>query len=494
MRISSLFNLQVSQHELDFVDVDLDEDCPLYIDPFLIANSNSQWTIQVDKIIKSFFNEFKVAMFERDYDKAMELFLYMSEPKENCLGVSKKGTTNGRGVGRLNTQKILDKIIESNAIEDKLVNNIEDLVIFVEDIDRDKLSDMVTNIIRKKLTEYTKIQCALWRIPTLRGETLPYWDAIDRQWVNSDDDLLVVAGREILLIPKSIVSPLKIYEISKYKWNFVVEQERAFHLERRSSLVKYKTLKNGSIKYYLPKKDVDEDICLKISRGDYLNTKEYIRQYTQRYPELFSQFIDKCKRTVKPLTSSSIASYVVDYDIDMVIDNLIEKLRHIPTGREYASEFHHYIRSLLEMIWYPYLINPIIEKEIHDGRKRIDIVMDNNAKDGFFFNLHSITKIFCPYIYIECKNYGKDVTNPEIDQLSGRFSSNRGQFGVLICRGLKNANLFNQRCKDTYADERGLVICLTDEDIIGILEAIKREEYDKIWIMLENRKRDIVLG
>jgi len=93
-------------------------------------------------------------MINKDYNKAGQLFLFMSEPKENCLGVSKKGTTNGRGVGKLNTQKILNRIIESNAVENGLVNNIEDIIIFVEDIDRDKLSDMVTNIIRKKVSAH----------------------------------------------------------------------------------------------------------------------------------------------------------------------------------------------------------------------------------------------------------------------------------------------------------------------------------------------------
>ena len=67
MRVSEIFGLSLSPYELDFVDVDIDEDCPLFIDPFLIANLNSQWAIQTDKVIKSFFNEFKNAMILKDY-------------------------------------------------------------------------------------------------------------------------------------------------------------------------------------------------------------------------------------------------------------------------------------------------------------------------------------------------------------------------------------------------------------------------------------------
>ena len=56
MRISEKLGLSMSPYEMDFLDVDIEKDSELYIDPFLIANSNSQWAIQTDLVIKSFFN------------------------------------------------------------------------------------------------------------------------------------------------------------------------------------------------------------------------------------------------------------------------------------------------------------------------------------------------------------------------------------------------------------------------------------------------------
>lgn len=494
MKISEVFGLSLSPYELDFVDVDIDEDCPLFVDPFLISNINSQWAIQTDKVIKSFFNEFKNAMILKDYDKAKSLFLFMSEPKENCLGISKKGTMNGRGVGELNTQKIVNKIIESNAIEQNLVNNIEDISIFVEDIDKDKISDMVTNIIRKKLIDYTNKQCDMWNIELTKAKTLPYWNPVAREWQTSDEQLLVIEDREILLIPKSIVSPMNIYQMSKYKWHYVIESEQNFHLARRTALVKMRMLKSGKPKYYVTKKDVDTDISDKINSGDFKNTKEYLREYTQTHPDLFVEFVNDNKKKIKSLSNDKIVELISTIDMDIVIDKMIDKLQKIPTGRANANVYHYYVKSLLEVLWYPFLINPIIEKEIHDGRKRIDIVMDNNDNEGFFYKLHSIAKIYCPYVYIECKNYGKDVTNPEIDQLSGRFSPSRGQFGILVCRDLKNKGLFLKKCQDTYKDNRGLVICLIDDDIIEMLEAVKENDKYRIWSMLEDKKREIIIA
>lgn len=494
MKISKKLDLNLSQYEMDFVDIDLDKDYPLFIDPFLISNLNNQWAIKANRTVKSFFDEFKQSIIDKNRENSEYLFSFMSEPKETCLGISKTGTTNGKGVGELNARQIIDKIISSNAIERKLVNNIEDLAIFVDDIDRDKLSDMVTNILRKELIDYTKGQCDYLQIQTHYCESLPYWDAVDRKWVYSDVQQLIIDSRPVLLVPKAIVSPMYQYSASKYNWYFVLEQERNFHLGRRSSLVKCKQLKNGDKKYYLPKKDVADNISNKIQNGEYINTKDFIRQYTARYPELFSDFIKSCRNKTHSFPNSTIANCVEEYDVDLVLDNLVCKLKAIPTGKDYATTFHHYVKSLLEMIFYPNLINPIIEKEIHDRRKRIDIVMDNNSHEGFFYNLHIITKIFCPYVYIECKNYGKDVANPEIDQLAGRFSTNRGQFGILICRDLQNPQLFINRCKDTYKDNRGLVIYLTDNDIISMLQSIKEDNYSNINTLLENKKKEIIIG
>ena len=494
MRITEALGLNVSQYEIDFLDADLDNDNPLYIDPFLIANSNSQWAINADRTIKNFFNEFKRLILEKRYDEVFEISRYLSESKENNLGVSSKGTTNGHGVGEIDIRNIVEHIIKSNAIVDGLIVNLEDIILFVDQIDKDKLSDMTTNIIRKELIKYTQDQCKLWGIPLETETTLPYWVPEEKSWMYSEEQLLIIENREILLVPKFIVSPINIYNASKYNWHYVVEQERNFHLSRRSELVRVKRLKGGRLKYYLPKKDVNDHINNQIKRGDYLNRKDYIKEYTKKHPELLQTFISDSRKISKSLKNENIASTlkIVD-DIDEIIELLKINLARIPVGKDSASTYHKYIKSLLEILWYPYLTNPIIEREIHEGRKRIDIVMDNNATEGFFHKIHDVSKVFCPYIFIECKNYGREVSNPELDQLSGRFATMRGQLGLLLCRAVTDRKLLLKRCKDTFSDGRGLIIPLTDDDIIQMLDYTKEDNIMKIWDYLDNITREIML-
>ncbi|MCK4786747.1 MAG: hypothetical protein KAV87_23515 [Desulfobacteraceae bacterium] len=81
--------------------------------------------------------------------------------------------------------------------------------------------------------------------------------------------------------------------------------------------------------------------------------------------------------------------------------------------------------GIVEFLFFPNLLYPLKEREIHEGRKRIAIVMENGVRDGILYDLHSVRNIPCAYVVFECKNYGRDVSNPELDQIAGRFSTNR---------------------------------------------------------------------
>jgi hypothetical protein len=61
------------------------------------------------------------------------------------LGLS-IGNPQGRGVGPIDTDKIFENLARSRAIKSGFVTDIEDFRIFVPGIDKDKMSDLTTNI------------------------------------------------------------------------------------------------------------------------------------------------------------------------------------------------------------------------------------------------------------------------------------------------------------------------------------------------------------
>lgn len=155
------------------------------------------------------------------------------------------------------------------------------------------------------------------------------------------------------------------------------------------------------------------------------------------------------------------------------------------------SKYHNLIIGILELLFYPNLSSPRKEKDIHAGRKRIDIVFDNSSETGFFFNLPNKNILLpCPYVYVECKNYTGEVANPEIDQLSGRFSNRRGRIGILTCRELEDN--FIKRCADTYEDERGLVIPLEDKDLKQALMNYPQHGVEAIEEIISKKFEQIV--
>ncbi len=120
--------------------------------------------------------------------------------------------------------------------------------------------------------------------------------------------------------------------------------------------------------------------------------------------------------------------------------------------------------------------------------------MENGARGGIFNRLPSIRHIPYSFVPIECKNYSTEITNPELDQISGRFSPVRGKVGFICCRTFEDRGLFIQRCRDTFQDERGLIVPLDDERIIQLLNLIGTGQRRRIDHQLGEWIDEIFLG
>ncbi|WP_018630461.1 hypothetical protein [Niabella aurantiaca] len=451
MKISKLFNLDKSQAELDFVDIDITKDLPLFLDPFFLGNRQDKWSLEATLTLKSFFQKLIDLTKAGKEKEARELFEFLHEPNSTCLGMS-LDKPDGNGVGKTDTSKIYKNLLKSRAIQSGLLQDIEDNILFVDGFGKDKLSDMTTNIIRKHLIQYTGAQCDLHNIPLT--DNVPsefYWNRQEGAWKAEYTRMLVVEQRKILLVPKGVVSFRESYTPEKYYNHFVLNFLQNEHLKLNTALVKQR--KGG--KKYVTKKDIKETTP---------QTKEFLRQFTTNHPEVLAAFKKKTKNnSVKNIEISDIS-------VKNVCKLLGEQLVNIPAGVRNASAFHNKILGILELIFYPKLIFPMKEKGIHQGRKRIDITFDNAADTGILYRLSEKMRLPCQYIFIECKNYTSDPENPELDQLAGRFAVNRGTVGFLICRSFTNRKLFIERCRDTYKDGRGLIIPLVDQDIINLLD------------------------
>lgn len=450
MKISKTFNLQKTQYELDFVDIDPNLDTPLFLDPYYISKCDFPFANTAHSSIRSYF-EFLLALLRGNHIKqAEELFSHLGENNDICFGMS-RGRPRGHGMGPEDATAIFNNLMQSRAIRTGIMEDIEDFRIFVPNVDKDKVSDMTANIIKIHLIEYTIEQCNLYGIPLLRNvPSGVYWDLTRKSWDNQYTQRLVINEKPILLVPKRIVSFTDKYTSSEYRQHFVLNFLQNENLRLQTSLVK----KYRSGEEYVTKKSISE-------KEDVID-KEYLARFTEQHPEVFADFK---KQTSKKISSIEGAG-LDNIDIYEVCTHLSNKLDTIPSGSADATNYHNLIVGILELLLYPSLSSPKKEVEIHSGRKRIDITFNNSAEKGFFFTLPNQNAMLpCPFVFIECKNYTGEVANPELDQLSGRFSNRRGRVGILTCRTLDENEAFIKRCADTYEDDRGLIIPITDEDL-----------------------------
>lgn len=379
-----------------------------------------------------------------------------------------KGKPSGKGMGPKDADKIFESLMKSKAYQTGLMEDIEDFRIFVPNVDKDKVSDMVANIIKFNLIKYTQSQCRLWEIPLQTGvPSGAYWSPDKMEWTNQYTDMLVVGGKKVILVPKRIVSYSKEYTDKKYMQYYVLNFMQNEHLRLNSSLVRKR---KKSKECYVTKKDIVEYEAKKS-----VLDKKWLAAFTLKYPEVFAKFKKDCINRISCVTNEEL-DFV---DIKEVTEYLKHKLLNIPKGNSAATEYHRTIVGIMELLFYPSLASPRIEEEINDGRKRIDIVFDNCADFGFFYRLSTSYDVPSRFIIVECKNYSRDIKNPELDQLSGRFSPNRGKFGIAVCRNIEDMDVFLSRCNDTVKDNRGVIIPLIDTDFVYMLENF--EHNNMVW-------------
>ncbi|MNK55187.1 hypothetical protein D3C87_741960 [compost metagenome] len=474
MKISERFVLNKTQAELDFVDIDTEKDLPLFLDPFFLSLRQDNWSIEGTRTIKSFFQRVLELLGQNENGRARLLFAHLGEPNSTCLGLS-RGNPKGRGMGKENSDEIFDSIVNSRATKTGLIQDLQDNILFVEGFGKDKLSDMTTNIIKKNLIEYTQNQCKLHGIPLTSN--IPsgfYWNRRTLNWEQNYTDLLVIDHRIILLVPKGIVSFCKDYTSERYYNHFVLNFMQNEQLRLNSALIQ-------------TKRDGTKFVTKKSLKARHPFSKDFIAEFSRRNPAVLRNFKERTK------TKSLNNNEITEINFRDLTQQLISQLKNIPSGSDEATTYHRLITGILELIFYPHLIYPTLEQEIHDGRKRIDIVFDNAASGGIFLRFSKNMNIPCQYIMVECKNYSSDPKNPELDQLGGRFSPNRGKVGFLLCRTIENMDLFINRCKDTYKDDRGLIIPFTDVDIINVLENYSDWNNDFIEAYISNRVRQITI-
>lgn len=460
MRVSEFYNLNRTQATLDFVDVDIENDTAVYIDPGAIRVLPDDWAKQSLEMISTFFHSVVDALQQGDQARVRELLIRLQEPNETHFGLS-KGKSRGRGLGPFLVGKICNNLTMSKAARTGILEDLEDTALFVDKIGKDIVSDITTNVIRGMLISYTQSVCKMYGIPLEEGIYSGLaWDPQRREWCEEYTKLPVAKEKPLLLVPKAIVRYDLYLTKAEYFRKYLAPSLRDEELDNPASKL-VKVAKDGHRSVNI------EDIIAEYDKG-----KDSVADLTLKRVELFHSYKDDKRKNPSPLLTHDELSDVtgsprVDYD------TLLNAVLRIPAGQSGAQAYHRAVEQLLTALLYPALTHCIIESELDQGRKRVDISYTNVAQRGFFDWL-TRQQVPCSYIFVECKNYGSEVGNPELDQLCGRFSPLRGKVGLLVCRSFDDKDRFIERCRDAALAQRGIVLPLDDDDLSALVDEVKK--------------------
>jgi hypothetical protein len=477
-RFSDHFKINKPQSQLDFVDIPLDTDVSLYLDPYALSVSGNDWLRECGNIVVNFFEHFLSVIRNGNEEAAMKVISNLHEPNDIHLGVS-LGRPSGRGWGGKQGIQLYETLKESSAVKSGLLKDLSDIELLMPGIGSDKISDLTANVIRGELVAYTEEQCQLYAITTERVNSGLYWDPENKHWASRYAELPVYRESRIVLVPKDAVRVRLVPDYEEFYNRFVLDFLSAEHLSANDSLVTL--LKNGNAKVF--RKDL---------KGKYRLSKDFLFEFTKQHPEVLKAYKQTLPDKAKPLNDVSIEDrQQAPRDVAPTDGQL--KLEQIPAGVKDAGLYHQTILGLLTEIFYPWLTHPVKEQPIDDGRKRIDILFTNSADEGFFSRLVQIHKVHCPYIAVECKNYTEDPNNPELDQLSGRFSRKRGRFGLLVCRKIDDEAKLLKRLQDVVNNTEGVIICLQDSDVTILIDLKRSGKVKEISAYLEEKLKPILM-
>jgi hypothetical protein len=457
VRVSQYYGLHLTQPFLDFVDICLDTDIPVFVNPIAIRALRSPWGHHCASLVQGYFSHVLALVKSRNTQQAQLLLSNLRERNEFHLGFS-RGPSRGHAFGTKSAASVWAALSNSAAATTGLLKDLEDTCLLIDGIGPDMISDALCNILREPFIAYTQDMCRYYGIPLVQGvQSGPIWSAATRSWASAPVDLPIARKQKFILVPKVLVRYRTRFSYSNYYTHYLLPEMQNEELSAPSGLV---TLL----------KDRTRVVYKKSLRRRYGSSKQSVVNATNKHPHILAKYkADIEKSAPPPLGHKDLAE--IEGTQQPNWDQLLAQLAEINPGIQDAPAYETVIEKILSAAFYPSLCSPTKQYEIHNGRKRIDITYRNEAQAGFFYWL--ALNYPSALVFVECKNYGREVGNPDLDQLSGRFGPSRGQVGILICRDIKDRDRLKARCADTARDHRGYIIVLTDADIVAMIHELK---------------------
>lgn len=415
-RLNDYYNLPFTQEEVDFAIPFLDEDIPLYLDPFLLWKSPSQQDNALHTAITNSFNHLGYLTNKGNESEAIKILIKASECYEVGLGDSRRRI--GRPIGDKISLEIISLFKDMPQVNKSGFVHFEEVQLFVDQFSKDRVSDIACSFIKSFLIDFTIDQCNKYGIP-IENANLEVYDYRQHKFVQENIILPhnTETGTPIIFVPKRW---LRFIPWINYDDYFI----SSFKGERT--------------------REFDRVAVLNYNRSNYDMVQTFIRN-----KELQSS---DCKNDplFKPIPVLSMK-------------RKLSTISKLPTGKIEKADrlYEDYTCQLIVSLMYPELDFADIQSRTDSGTQIRDLIFYNNRSYDFLKDIYDDYE--CRQIVMELKNV-KELEREHINQLNRYLSDQFGRFGIIITRNPPPKSIYRNSI-DLWSGQRRCILILHDEDL-----------------------------
>ena len=441
-RLTDHFGIPLTQSDIDFAIPFLEEDIPLYVDPFMLWRSPSQQDNALHSSLLSAFNNLGVLTKNNKEDQAVEILIAASECEEVGLGTS--ATRQGKRIGRASATEITSLFKRIPKYSQSGFRHFEEIQLFVDGISKDRISDITCSFLKSFLIDFTIQQCDELGIPRSTSEVKNVYDFRKNIFETKQGIPLPTNpnnGKPLIFVPKRWLRYVPWLSYDDYFKNYCPQDE-----------VSHKPEELTHIK------------VLNYNRDNYGVIDSYIKEKERTFEDchndpLFSQI---------PVTFAK---------------RRITELRRLNTGKEDGADivYEKLMGNLLPSLLYPNLDFAQEQARTDSGVSIRDLIFYNSASTPFLKDLYDTYG--SRQITIEMKNVIA-IERIHVDQLNRYLADELGKFGLFVTRNpLKKAEF--KRTIDLWSGQRKTIIALTDEDISQMVELFESNQRNPLDVIIK---------
>jgi hypothetical protein len=420
-RLTDHHGILVAQEDVDFAIPFLDEDLPLYVDPFLLWKSPSMQDTSLHTAMIAALNGIGRMGTGRGRVEARKIVVALSECSEAGLGTAKD--KKGRRISDGQAEAILSLFQSVPDIKAEGLQHVETMQLLVDGIGRDRVSDFACCLLKSFLIDFTNSRCARYGIPQRPVKLDDLYDPSQQRMTAETVELPFnpETGLPLLLVPRRWLRFVPWINFDSYYDAACVNLPAGVAPERtrRADVLDFNRRNYGMIRQYVEVQERTASDCVN--------------------DPLFRQI---------PVTSAKTKW------------NAVKKL---PTGKADSADkkYEDYMEQLLASLLYPHLDFAEGQSRTDSGVLIRDLIFYNNRSIDFLDEVNQ--KYESAQIVFELKNV-KEIQREHVTQLNRYLSDSLGRFGVLVTRNpLPKA--IAKSLIDLWSGQRRCILALTDEDI-----------------------------